>query len=63
MAHNKHNNNNTNVKNMNEMKKREPKYKSIYEANSKNNVTSKLAYEEADNSNFICKSICCDVCE
>lgn len=63
MAYNKHNNNNTNVKNMNEMKKREPKYKSICVANSKINVTSKLACEEADNSNFICKSICYDVCE
>ncbi|XP_070499798.1 lysosome membrane protein 2-like isoform X1 [Chironomus tepperi] len=62
MAHNKHNNNNINLKNMNEMKKWEPKYKSIYVANSKNNVTSKLACEEADNSDFMCKSICCDVC-
>ncbi|KAL7046310.1 hypothetical protein ACKWTF_002538 [Chironomus riparius] len=62
MAHNKHNNNNIKLKTINEMKKREPKYKSIYVANSKKNVTSKLVCNESDNSNFICKSICCDVC-
>ena len=63
MAHKKHNNNNINLKNINEMQKRSPKYNSIYVANSEKNVTSKLVCKEADNSNFICKSICCDVCE